>query len=118
MQMLRMPLVAALLLGAASPAFAQGGPPSRPYAPLQDRPTCSRDELKAATAARDYLVDEGLGVVNVNCRFGTSTSGMPDSHTFRYIDGKMRNVHTLSVNPGSTPSPQADDNGAMVRTQS
>jgi hypothetical protein len=67
---------------------------------------------------RDYLVDEELGVVNVYCRFGNSTSGMPDSHTFRYIDGKMRNVHTLSVNLGSTPSPQADDNGAMVRTPS
>src|SRR5690606_20165116 len=36
---------------AATPALAQGGPPPSPYAPLQDRPTCTRDELKAATSA-------------------------------------------------------------------
>lgn len=64
---------------------------------------------------RDYLVDEEMGVVNVLCRFGNSTTGMPDSHTFRYIDGRLRNIHTLSVNLGTMPSPQADDNGAIVR---
>jgi len=64
---------------------------------------------------RDYLVDEEKGVINVFCRFGNSTSGMPDSHTFRFIDGKIRGAHTLSVNLGTTPSPQADDNGGMVR---
>ena len=63
---------------------------------------------------RDYLIDEEMGVINVFCRFGNSTSGMPDSHTFRYIDGKFRQIHTLSVNLGETPSPQADDNGAMA----
>lgn len=66
---------------------------------------------------RDYLVDEELGVINIFCRFGNSTSGMPDSHTFRYIDGKIRAIHTLSVNMGTMPSPQADDNGAIVRNQ-
>lgn len=66
---------------------------------------------------RDYLVDEEMGVINVFCRFGNSTSGMPDSHTFRFIDGKLRNIHTLSVNMGTVPSPQADDNGAIVRTE-
>jgi hypothetical protein len=64
---------------------------------------------------RDYLVDEEMGVVNVFCRFGNSTTGMPDSHTFRYIDGRLRNIHTLSVNLGTMPSPQADDDGAIVR---
>jgi len=64
---------------------------------------------------RDYLVDEEKGVINVFCRFGNSASGMPDSHTFRFIDGKIRGAHTLSVNLGTTPSPQADDNGGMVR---
>ena len=59
---------------------------------------------------RDYLVDPEKGVINVFCRFGSSTGG-PDSHTFRYIDGKIRGVHTLSVLPG----PQADDNGGIVR---
>lgn len=64
---------------------------------------------------RDYLVDEEMGVVNVFCRFGNSTTGMPDSHTFRYVDGRLRNIHTLSVNLGTMPSPQADDTGAIVR---
>jgi hypothetical protein len=64
---------------------------------------------------RDYLVDEAMGVVNIFCRFGNSDSGMPDSHVFRYIDGKFRQIHTLSVNMGGAPSPQADDNGDIVR---
>jgi hypothetical protein len=59
---------------------------------------------------RDYLVDTETGVINVFCRFGGSTGG-PDSHMFRFIDGKIRGVRTLSVLPG----PQADDNGAIVR---
>ena len=63
---------------------------------------------------RDYLVDEEKGVINVFCRFGDSTSGMPDTHSFRFIDGKVRGVHTLSVNLGPTPSPQANDDGSIV----
>ena len=59
---------------------------------------------------RDYLIDPEMGVINVFCRFGGSTGG-PDSHSFRFIDGKMRAVHTISVLPG----PQADDNGGIVR---
>ena len=59
---------------------------------------------------RDYLIDPEMGVINVFCRFGSSTGG-PDSHTFRFVDGKMRGVHTLSALPG----PQADDNGGIVR---
>jgi len=65
---------------------------------------------------RDYLIDTEKGVINIFCRFGNSTSGMPDSHSFRFIDGKIRAVHTLSVNMGQMPSPQADDEGAIVRT--
>ncbi len=65
---------------------------------------------------RDYVVDEEQGVINVFCRFGNSTTGMPDSHTFRLIDGKLRNVHTISINLNpDRPSPQADDNGAIIR---
>ena len=64
---------------------------------------------------RDYLVDEEKGVVNIYCRFGNSTTGMPDSHTFRYVDGKFRYIHTISVNLSDTPSPQADDNGKIIR---
>ena len=64
---------------------------------------------------RDYLIDEEKGVINVFCRFGDSRSGMPDSHTFRYVGGKIHAVHTLSVNLTANPSPQADDEGGMVR---
>jgi hypothetical protein len=65
---------------------------------------------------RDYVVDEEQGVINVFCRFGNSTSGMPDSHTFRLVNGKISNVHTISVNlnPQRTV-PQADDNGVILR---
>jgi len=65
---------------------------------------------------RDYLVDEELGVINVFCRFGNSQTGMPDSHTFKMIDGKYRFIHTLSVNLNpDSPSPQADDDGNILR---
>jgi hypothetical protein len=64
---------------------------------------------------RDYLIDDEKGVINIFCRFGNSTSGMPDSHSFRYVDGKIHAVHTLSVNLTATPSPQANDEGGMVR---
>jgi len=65
---------------------------------------------------RDYVVDTDMGVINVYCRFGNSSTGMPDSHTFRVVNGKLANVHTLSVNLNpSTPSPQADDNGVILR---
>jgi hypothetical protein len=65
---------------------------------------------------RDYVVDEEQGVINVYCRFGNSTTGMPDAHTFRLVNGKISNVHTISVNLNpDRPSPQADDNGVIVR---
>jgi hypothetical protein len=65
---------------------------------------------------RDYVVDEEEGVINVFCRFGNSTTGMPDSHTFRIVAGKIHNVHTISVNLNpDKPSPQADDDGAIIR---
>jgi hypothetical protein len=63
---------------------------------------------------RDYLIDEERGVINVFCRFGDS-KGMPDSHSFRFIDGRIRNVHTISVNLTSTPSPQASDDGGFAK---
>jgi hypothetical protein len=65
---------------------------------------------------RDYVVDEEMGVVNIYCRFGNSQTGMPDSHLFRVVNGKFTHVHTLSVNLNpANPSPQADDNGAIIR---
>jgi len=65
---------------------------------------------------RDYVVDVQQGVINVFCRFGNSASGMPDSHTFRIVGGRLRDVHTISINVNpERPSPQADDDGAIVR---
>jgi len=57
---------------------------------------------------RDYVVDEQMGVVNIFCRFGNSEFGMPDSHTFRLVNGKLRYVHTLSV-ANVRDVPQTDD---------
>jgi hypothetical protein len=64
---------------------------------------------------RSYVIDEEKGVINVYCRFGNST-GMPDSHTFRLVNGKYRSIHTLSVNMNpDVPSPQATEDGRMIR---
>ena len=64
---------------------------------------------------RSYVVDKDKGVVNVFCRFGDSRNGMPDSHTFRLINGEYRYVHTLSVNLNpDQASPQANDDGSFT----
>ena len=44
---------------------------------------------------RRYAVDVDMGTVCIFCAFGGS---MPDSHMFRMVNGKLRYVHTLSVN--------------------
>lgn len=79
-------------------------------------PTCEAGFSKGVfyIVNRDYLVDEAKGVVNIYCRFGNSETGMPDSHTFRLVNGIFRYVHTISVNLSDTPSPQAEDNGYHV----
>jgi hypothetical protein len=51
---------------------------------------------------RTFVVDEEMGAVNVFCRFGNST-GMPDSHLFRLVNGRYRWIHTLSVNLTGKP---------------
>ena len=49
---------------------------------------------------RSYVVDVEMGTVNIFCRFG-NPPGVPDSHTFRLVNGKLRYVHTLTLNvPG------------------
>ncbi|HVY66103.1 MAG TPA: hypothetical protein VHH11_14875 [Gammaproteobacteria bacterium] len=103
-------------------------PWGRPCARLEGGAYTNRDGKKDASCEvgippgvlyivnRDYVVDEEQGVINVFCRFGNSSTGMPDSHTFRLVNGKLANVHTLSVNLNpNQPSPQADDNGAIIR---
>ena len=49
------------------------------------------------------VVDEEMGTVNIFCRFGNSTDGMPDSHLFRLVNGKYRWIHTVSVNLTGKP---------------
>jgi hypothetical protein len=57
--MIRTLIAAALLAGIATPALAQQGPPPSPYTPRVDKPTCTMEELKAATAA--YVAGQGKG---------------------------------------------------------
>jgi hypothetical protein len=54
---------------------------------------------------RSYVVDVEMGTVNIFCRFGRPP-GMPDSHTFRLVNGKIRYVHTLTA---SIPGLNFDD---------
>ena len=49
---------------------------------------------------RSYVVDEDMGTVNIFLLFG-NPPGAPDSHTFRLVNGKIRYIHTLTLNvPG------------------
>ena len=55
---------------------------------------------------RTFVVDEEMGTVNVFCRFG---GGMPDSHTFRLVNGRYRWIHTITVNLSGRPMNQPVD---------
>jgi hypothetical protein len=63
---------------------------------------------------RDFLIDEEMGVVNVFCRF-EGIGGMPDTHSFRFIDGKIRSIHTLTINLSDKPAWQASDDGVILK---
>jgi hypothetical protein len=71
-------LFAALLACAAAPVLAQqqgaAGPPPSPYAPLQDHPSCTRDELKRLTDA--YVEAQGKG----------SLAGLPMDPKAHYLE--------------------------------
>jgi len=54
---------------------------------------------------RSYVVDVDMGTVNFFVRFG-NPPGAPDSHTFRLVNGKIRYVHTITVNMPGTDSEQ------------
>lgn len=71
-----------------------------------DDPNASCDigfpEDKLPIVNRSYVVDVDMGTVNIFCRFG-NPPGAPDSHTFRLVNGKLRYVHTLTMNiPGAS----------------
>ena len=54
---------------------------------------------------RNFVIDEEMGTVNVFSRFGKTradspfgeTPGLPDSHTIRLIEGKLRYIHTITI---------------------
>ena len=50
---------------------------------------------------RHWVVDEAKGTITIFCTFGVN--GLPDSHTFRLNNGKLRYVHTLSAYPDGDP---------------
>jgi hypothetical protein len=54
---------------------------------------------------RSYVVDVDMGTVNIYCRFG-NPPGAPDSHTFRLVNGKLRYVHTLTLDVPGVSSEQ------------
>jgi hypothetical protein len=54
---------------------------------------------------RSYVVDVDMGTVNIFCRFG-NPPGAPDSHTFRLVNGKLRYIHTLTLNVPGVSSEQ------------
>lgn len=44
--------------------------------------------------SRIYIIDVDMGTVSIFCKFG---GAMPDSHLFRVENGKLRFVHTISI---------------------
>ena len=74
-----------------------------------DDPKASCDigfpEDKLPIVNRSYVVDVDMGTVNIFCRFG-NPPGAPDSHSFRLVNGKLRYVHTLTLNVPGVSSEQ------------
>ncbi len=57
-------------------------------------------------ANRRYVIDEVYGSVDVFLNFG-GPEGAPDSHQFRFLGGKLRYVHTMTITDG-VPLPPPD----------
>jgi hypothetical protein len=90
-------------------ARLEGGAYTNSKGDLNDPATSCKVGIPAGVlyiVNRDYVVDEEQGTVNIFCRFGAG--GMPDSHTFHYVSGKFRWVHTLSMSAAKN-SPQVAD---------
>ena len=79
-------------------ARLEGGAYTNPK--MEDKDTCQIPAPlgEMFVSNRTFIVDEEMGVVNIFCLFEDNAKGMPDSHTFRLVKGKYRNIHTLSVN--------------------
>ena len=90
-------------------ARLEGGAYTNAKGDLNDPATSCKVGIPAGVlyiVNRDYVVDEEQGTVNIFCRFGAG--GMPDSHTFHYVNGKFRWIHTLSMSAAKN-SPQVLD---------
>jgi hypothetical protein len=74
-------------------------------------------EDKLPIVNRSYVVDVDMGTVNIFCRFG-NPPGTPDSHSFRLVNGKLRYVHTLSVNVPGVSSEQIMGRQPKAKPQS
>ncbi len=72
--MMKKALFVGLMACAAAPALAQTPPPPNPYAPLVDKPSCTRDELKGLTAA--YVEGQKKG----------SLAGLPLDAKVHYLE--------------------------------
>ena len=91
---------------------------------MEDKDTCQIPAPlgEMFVSNRTFVVDEEMGVVNIYCLFEDNAKGMPDSHTFRLVNGKYRNIHTLSVNisgkevevPEYKPDPDPECDRAML----
>jgi hypothetical protein len=85
-----------------------------------DDPKASCDigfpEDKLPIVNRSYVVDVEMGTVNIYCRFG-NPPGAPDSHTFRLVNGKLRYVHTLTLNIPGVSSEQIMGRQPKVKPQ-
>jgi hypothetical protein len=84
-------------------ARLEGGAYTNPN--MEDKDTCQIPAPlgEMFVSNRTFIVDEEMGVVNIFCLFEDNAGGMPDSHTFRLVKGKYRNIHTLSVNLAGEP---------------
>ena len=51
---------------------------------------------------RRYIVDVDMGTVVGQIDFGGAT-GLPDAHTFRLENGKLRYVHVITLCPNGCP---------------
>ena len=86
-----------------------------------DDPNASCDigfpEDKLPIINRSYVVDVDMGTVNIFCLFG-NPPGTPDSHSFRLVNGKLRYVHTLTVNVPGVSSEQIMGRQPKAKPQS
>jgi len=76
-----------------------GNPCSRTEGAMHVTPDCRAGAPRTGSAGmaikdRRYVIDEEIGSCSILCAFA---GGLPDSHEFRLVDGKVVLVHTITV---------------------